>query len=117
MLFVKYAPAYLKNLLKVITLLFHLVVLFIVYVNLGDYWTIRDTVTIYAIYIVLNFLLLFAFKPIIKKYPKTYPKNSLDNIFKNILKEVGRLLRRLLASSVDLPPALPQLRAQLSSAL
>jgi len=82
MLFVKYAPAYLKNLLKVITLLFHLVVLFIVYVNLGDYWTIRDTVTIYAIYIVLNFLLLFAFKPIIKKYPKTYLiAYSIDIIF------------------------------------
>ena len=79
MLFIKYAPKFLRNLLgMVIFILFSITIIQAVF-NILDtlqFYALTDFISYilitYILYIVSNFSLLFAFKPIIKKYPKTY---------------------------------------------
>ena len=76
MLFIKYAPKFLRNLLLLVYILFLGFASVVAYLYL-DYYAfgldyVRDAFVFFGLYTVCIFALLFAFKPIIKKYPKTY---------------------------------------------
>ena len=77
MLFIKYAPKFLRNLLGIVILILFSITLFQAVIDILDYpadkiYFVKVISIIYVGYIASNFLLVFAFKPIIKKYPKTY---------------------------------------------